>query len=323
MCEVILKGFQHSAVYSELYLLPHLVCSFIRPLSKSSWTGKTLYLFTGYYWANEPAEGLWCRMWQRWVLPVGAFMRAAKAKPWLDGAFIVSLIILCILGCKRINMTNSPISPSASDSISKGSQWAQHTKPFKMILSIFPTLSSPLMRPVGVGDGPAWSTGALGLCWAVYSQLAISSQCSLSQKYLCTWAFTDRLRPETFSHETSTLGSGAQVASLLSILLPSCVGLETLRSSGELPVTDVKVNARLLLAFKGLPAKSLHVLTLKSLPPCISHSSCLSGATFSAFSLCLPGSNSTEAPIKHHCCVASQCSARMPAFPARRRRIKS
>lgn len=55
---------------------------------------------------------------------------------------------------------------------------------------------------------------------------------------------------------TSTLGSGGRVAPLLSILFFLGFGLETLRSSGELPVSDERVSARLLLAYKGLLASS-------------------------------------------------------------------
>lgn len=53
------------------------------------------------------------------------------------------------------------------------------------------------------------------------------------------------------------------------------------------------------------------------------HFTLLLSLRFMAFfffpSLRLPGSISTEAAIKHPHCDASQCSARTPALPARRR----
>ena len=67
--------------------------------------------------------------------------------------------------------------------------------------------------------------------------------------------------------------------------LPHGAGLETLRSSGELSITDVRVNARLPLAIKGLVRKSLHFLTVESLSLCFSHACSLLGPRYFAFSL--------------------------------------
>lgn len=123
--------------------------------------------------------------------------------------------------------------------------------------------------------------------------------------------------------ETSTLGSGAQAVPLLSIPFPSWPGLDWLRSSGELSITDPRGSAHLLLTFQGLLTEftrldcqvpvSVH-FPLQSLGSKVFFG-------FFYFIQSLPSRAELHWSLcKHPRHDASQGSPRLPSFLARRRR---